>query len=162
MKTHIARLPEYYPVTEEDFFMVNWFTKIFPIGDLLPKMDIEELNEMGTKRILVIDDESRIRETYKRIFLSMGYDVMTAFNAVDAQNLVVRNKYHLVLLDINMAEVDGAVLFELLRTFHKNIKVIVSSVYSIDEQKERIKGADGYFDKSDGKEALISLVSSLA
>ena len=142
--------------------MVNWFTKIFPIGDLLPKMDLEELNEMGTKRILVIDDESRIRETYRRIFLSMGYDVMTAFNAVDAQNLVVRNKYHLVLLDINMAEVDGAVLFELLRTFHKNIKVIVSSVYSIDEQKERIKGADGYFDKSDGKEALISLVSSLA
>jgi hypothetical protein len=48
-----------------------------------------------------------------------------------------------------------------MRTFHKNIKIIVSSVYPIDEQRERIKNADGYFDKSDGKDVLLSIALDL-
>ncbi len=161
MKTHIERLPEYYPLKDEDLAMVNWLTRVFLINGLSQGWGKEGLYQVAAKRMLVVDDEAKIREAYRRIFVSLGYDVMTASNAVDAQNLLVRNKFDIALLDINMAEVDGSILFELMRTFHKNIKVVVSSVYSIDEQKERVKEAEGYFDKSDGKDALVSLVSSL-
>jgi CheY-like chemotaxis protein len=116
---------------------------------------------MSTKRMLVIDDEVRIREMYRQILYPMGYGVVTAGNAVDAYNLLVRNKFDIVLLDIKMAEVDGSILFEKIRAFDKDIKVIVSSVYSMNEQKERVKNADGYFDKSDDKDVLVSLISSL-
>lgn len=116
---------------------------------------------MSAKRMLVIDDEVKIGEMYRHIFDSIGYDVVTVGNAIDAHNLLVRNKYDVVLLDINMAEVDGSTLFEVMKTFHKDIKVVVSSVYSINEQKERIKDADGYFDKSDSKDVLVSLISSI-
>lgn len=144
MKTHIERLPEYYPVNR------------LPSG-----WDQEEAKEMATIRMLVIDDEMKIRILYKNFFDSKGYEVETACNAIEAHGLLVHNKYDIVLLDINMAEVDGATLFEIIRTFHKRIKVVISSVYSINEQRERVKDADAYFDKSDDKEVLLSTVSSL-
>ncbi|MEI7999433.1 MAG: hypothetical protein WCH62_08015, partial [Candidatus Omnitrophota bacterium] len=39
-------------------------------------------------------------------------------------------------------------------------KVVVSSVYPVDEQKERIIDADAYFDKSDGINVLLQTISS--
>ena len=54
MKTHVDRLPEYYPVNR---LPSDW--------------DQEEAREMATKRMLVIDDEMRIRILYKNIFDSI-------------------------------------------------------------------------------------------
>ena len=114
-----------------------------------------------TKQMLIIDDEAKIREMYRQIFCSIGYNVMTAGNAVDALDSLVRNKFDVVLLDINMPKVNGAILFDAMKVSHRDVKVVVSSVYSVNEQQERIKDADGYFDKSDSKDALVSLVTSL-
>ena len=116
---------------------------------------------MLTKQMLIIDDEVKIREMYRQIFDSIGYDVVTAGNALDALSFLARNKFDVVLLDINMPKVDGSILFEAMKVSHKDVKVVVSSVYSIQEQQERIKGADGYFDKSDSKDVLVSLITSL-
>ncbi len=124
-------------------------------------MNWDGANQISTQRLLVIDDEALIRDTYRRLFWHYGFEVFTASNATQANELLVKNKFDIVLLDINMAEVDGSIFFGLIRTFHKNIKVVISSVYSIDEQKERIEGADAYFDKSDGKDALLGIIASL-
>lgn len=124
-------------------------------------MNWDEVNQISTKRLLVIDDEANIRNMYRRLFWHYGFEVFTASNALEANDLLVRNKFDIVLLDIKMAEVDGSVLFGIIRTFHKNIKVVISSVYSIDEQKERIQEADAYFDKSDGKDVLLGIIASL-
>ena len=142
-QTHVERLPEFYQQKNNDLL---W----------------DEINQISTQRLLVIDDEAHIRDAYKRLFRHYGFNVLTASNATQANEMLVQNKIDIVLLDIKMAEVDGSVLFGLIRTFHKNIKVVVSSVYSIDEQKERIEGADAYFDKSDGKDALLGIIASLS
>lgn len=142
-QTHVDRLPEYYQQKNEDLL---W----------------DEINQISTQRLLVIDDEAHIRDAYNRLFRHYGFDVLTASNATQANELLVQNKIDIVLLDIKMAEVDGSVLFGLIRTFHRNIKVVVSSVYSVDEQKERIEGADAYFDKSDGKDVLLGIIASLS
>jgi len=149
MKTHIERLPECYSSIDEGLILLpqEWSQK--------------GLQEIATTRMLVIDDEIRIREMYKQIFDSIGYKVVMAGSAIDAHSILIRDNFDIALLDINMAEVDGSTLFEVMRAFHKNIKVVVASVYSINEQKERIKDADGYFDKSDDKGVLVSLISSL-
>jgi DNA-binding NtrC family response regulator len=141
-KDHIVRLPEYY---QQDKNLLYW----------------DEINQISTLRLLVIDDEDRIRDAYRRLFWHYGFEVLTASNATEANDLLVRNKFDIVLLDIKMAEVDGSVLFGIIRTFHSKVKVVVSSVYSVDEQKERIKDADAYFDKSDGKDVLLELIISL-
>ncbi len=161
MKTHINRLPEYYSTKDEGLAFEDWLRNIHPVHQLPQDWNQEVSGEMSSRRLLVIDDEVKIREMYRQIFNSIGYVVVTVGNAMEAHNLLVRHRFDVVLLDINMHEVDGSTLFEVMRAFHKNTKVVVSSVYSINEQKERINDADGYFDKSDDKEALIAMVSSL-
>jgi DNA-binding NtrC family response regulator len=147
MRTHIDRLPEYYEQKyKQKFEDLDWdWIKVIS----------------AKKRLLVIDDEPNFRNAYSRIFFNDGFEVLSAANATDANDILVKEKIDIVLLDINMAEVDGSVLFDVMKTFHRDVKVVVSSVYPIDEQKERIRSADAYFDKSDGKDVLLGIISTL-
>lgn len=147
MRTHIDRLPEFYEQKyKQKYEGLDW--------DWIKAL-------LTRRRVLVIDDELNIRNAYSRVLFNNGFDVLTASNATDANEILKREKVDIILLDINMPEVDGTVLIELIRSFHKNIKVIVSSVYPIDEQKEMIQDADAYFDKSVGIDVLMEIVSSL-
>ena len=114
------------------------------------------------KTILVVDDEVNIRNVYRRILMREGFRVLLASNAVDANDIIVNEKgaVDLVLLDIKMAEINGDILFDKIHFCHKNIKVIISSVYPIEEQKERIKEATDYYDKSEGLNTLLCKVKS--
>ena len=147
MRTHVNRLPEFYEQNYQD----KYEDLAWEWGKGL----------CASRRLLIIDDEAKIRETYRRIFLNNSFDVLTASNFIEAKELLDLNKIDIVLLDINMPEADAAVHFDLIRAFHRNVKVVVSSVYSIDEQKKKIKDADAYFDKSDGKEVLLETFASL-
>ncbi len=114
----------------------------------------------GIKQILVVDDEARIREIYQSIFKMLGYKVFTTANTTDACIVLAAEEIDIVILDINLHEHNRGVIYRLIRTFCKNAKVVVSSVYPIDEQMARFENADGYFDKSDNKEVLVRMVSS--
>ena len=97
--------------------------------------------------ILIVDDEERIRSVFCKIMEREGFNVLDAANAGDAYNLILNHPVDMVLLDINMMEVDGTVLFEVLHLFCKQAKVIVTSVYPLEDQKKLIKGAHDYYDK---------------
>ncbi len=106
------------------------------------------------RTILIVDDQKRIRQLYKLIFTKEGYLVLEADNADKANELAKKVNIDLMLLDIKMPEADGAILYEITSMFHKCIKVIVSSVYPLDDQKNLIKGAVDYYDKSEGIKVL--------
>jgi CheY-like chemotaxis protein len=108
--------------------------------------------------ILIVDDEERIRSVFRKLMKQEGFDVIEAANAGDAYEKLLTNQVDLILLDINMLEVDGTVLFEVVHLFCQKSKVIVTSVYPIDDQKRRIKGAEDYYDKSDSLQILIRKV----
>jgi DNA-binding NarL/FixJ family response regulator len=65
-----------------------------------------------------------------------------------------------VLLDINMPEVDGGILFKIIDTFILKTKVIVASVYPIENQKMVIKNATDYYDKSDSINTLVEKIKT--
>jgi DNA-binding response OmpR family regulator len=113
------------------------------------------------KTILVVDDEERIRNVYVKILEREGFHMLSAATANDATELLLRNPVDLILLDINMIEVDGSILYEIAQTFHKNTKVIVSSVYPLEDQKTLIKDAADYYDKSDSIKVLIQKVNAI-
>lgn len=113
---------------------------------------------MITKKILVVDDEDRIREIYKELLTAEGFDVIEASSAVTGNEAMMREHIDLVLLDINMPKVDGNELYEVMKLFHRKSKVIVTSVYPLDEQKRLIEEAEDYYDKSQGTELLLSKV----
>ena len=62
---------------------------------------------MSSAKILVVDDESDIRETLKEILGEEGYEVEVAANAAEARAARAREEPDLVLLDIWMPDTDG-------------------------------------------------------
>ena len=107
------------------------------------------------KKILIVEDDRRIKKIYSRLLKSEGYGVFGVSNASDAREVLKKENVDLVLLDIRLPEVDGSVLFSMIGLFHKRLKVIVSSVYPLDEQRRIIEGAYDYYDKSQGVDKLL-------
>jgi len=113
------------------------------------------------KRILVIDDERRIGQSYMALLSEDGFEAKHASSAQEATNLLIREHFDLVLLDINMPGVDGKVMYEVIREYDRNMKVIVSSVYPIEEQVQSILGAYAYHNKSQGVDMLVSKIKEV-
>lgn len=113
------------------------------------------------KRILIIEDERRIGQSYTVLFTEEGFEAKYASSAQEATNLLIREHFDLVLLDINMPGVDGKVMYEIIREYDRHMKVIVSSVYPIEEQVQSILGAAAYHNKSQGVDILVDKIKEV-
>lgn len=60
------------------------------------------------KRILLIDDDDLIRESFEMIFSDLGFEVSTSDNGQDGATLAVTEDFVLVLTDIRMPGFNGA------------------------------------------------------
>ncbi|MDP1678602.1 MAG: response regulator [Candidatus Nitrotoga sp.] len=97
--------------------------------------------------VMVVDDDSMMREMLKFILRSEDYPVIgEASNGQDAIALCARKKPGLVLLDINMPKMDGMqVLEEIRKISPATIVLMVSAEATMDKVHEAIeKGADGF------------------
>jgi len=110
---------------------------------------------MEMKKVLIVDDEKRIRKIYRDLLICENFEVSEASTVNEAKEILKHEDITLILLDIKMPEANGNVLFDIARLYHKKVKIIVTSVYSIDEQKRIIPDADHYYDKSQGTRALL-------
>ncbi len=84
---------------------------------------------MTKKKILVVDDERDIVEFLKDLLVDNGYDVIPAYNGVEAMELVKNDTPDLILLDLQMPEETGTGFYRKLqnRKGLKNIPVIILS-----------------------------------
>lgn len=133
----------------------------FCSGMLSAEIQINRIGRTDMQQILIVDDERRIREVFSQFLLFEGYKVFWASNVVDARELLITKKIDLVLLDINMPKINGQKLYEIIRQYYKGVKVIVSSVYSLDKQKQLIYKTAGYYDKSQGIEVLLAKIEQV-
>jgi len=78
------------------------------------------------QRILVIDDDTASLTSIKMI-LGIDYDVITISNPSDILNLLQKDKFHLILLDMFIPGSDGMEILKQIRTNHKDIPVIILS-----------------------------------
>lgn len=106
--------------------------------------------ENSPHRIIIIEDERAITKALQLKLTKEGFDVASVSNGQDGVNLMLKEKFDLVLLDLMMPQMDG---FMTLAEFHKNsilTPVIVLSNLSQaeDEQKAKGLGAKEFFVKS--------------
>ncbi len=114
------------------------------------------------KKILVIDDDKNIRSIYKRLLGLENYQVFEAKDWEAATLMIADQKdLDLILLDINMPVVDGSALYDVIKIYDSRIKVIVTSVYPLEDQKRLILKADDYYDKSYGTEMLLEKIRNI-
>lgn len=94
----------------------------------------------GTETILVIDDEKIVLTVSREILEVLGYTVLVANSGREAIELYAlgKEKIDLVILDMIMPEMSGREIFSELKKMNPDIKVILSSGYSINGEATKI------------------------
>lgn len=105
----------------------------------------------GNETVLVVDDEDGIIRVSKALLETMGYRVLTTNNGRDAVEIYRRETatIDLVILDMIMPELGGGETFDLLKEINPQIRVILSSGYSLNDAAGQImqRGCKGFIQK---------------
>jgi DNA-binding NtrC family response regulator len=112
-------------------------------------------------KVLIVDDEEGIIFTLKKHLELEGYTVDSATGAVEAFNKVKNDKYHVVLTDIVMPEMDGVELLKEIKRYDALTQVIMMTGYStMDKTLSCLEyGANDYILKPfNSIEQVISIV----
>jgi len=122
--------------------------------------------QRGAGTVLVVDDEPHILHVLSRVLKKIGYDVLTASNGGEAVEKVRQEgrRISLVILDMIMPEMSGSQTYDALREVAPNLKVLVSSGYSIDEQAREMlaRGCKGFIKKPFDIATLSSKLKALS
>lgn len=86
-------------------------------------MSTDSMN--GKARILLVDDESRFRETSKRLLSLRGFEVMGAENGNAGLEILSKNSIDLIILDLKMPVMGGEEFLAAMRPTHPDVPVIV-------------------------------------
>ncbi|MDY7077708.1 MAG: response regulator [Chloroflexota bacterium] len=82
---------------------------------------------MSNKRVLVIDDESLIRHAIADYLTGCGYEAVTAADGVEGLAQARTLRFHAVLVDLRMPQVDGLEVIATLRAEQPALPVVVIS-----------------------------------
>ena len=91
-------------------------------------------------RVLVLEDEPRLRETLRRGLAEEGFAVDAAGTRAEAGELLDRNAYDLAVLDRGLPDGDGLDLLRSLRRAGNRVPALLLTAR--DGVEERVKGLD--------------------
>jgi DNA-binding response OmpR family regulator len=80
---------------------------------------------IDTGRVLIVDDETPVREVLSEYFASRGYDVVAAADGPEALAEFARERPDVVLLDMRMPRMDGMEVLRRLRDADPDVAVIM-------------------------------------
>jgi signal transduction histidine kinase/CheY-like chemotaxis protein len=105
----------------------------------------------GTGTILLIDDEKMILDIGLELLEELGYTVLSAMNGQEAIDVFQKDQDNidLVIMDMIMPGMGGGETFDRLKEINPEVKVLLSSGYSINGQATKIlrRGCDGFIQK---------------
>ena len=105
----------------------------------------------GTETVLFVDDEEMIIEVASEVLENLGYNVLTARSGKEACEIYEKNKEQIdiVLLDMIMPDMSGSDTYDRMKKIDPDIKVLLSSGYSINGQATEImdRGCNGFIQK---------------
>ena len=115
---------------------------------------------MDPARILVIDDESGIRELLSQELKLAGYQVSTAANGTQALEQIRAEKFQLAICDINMPDMGGLDVLEAIRQTQPEMEVLMMTGYGTVETAVAAmkKGAYDFIQKPFDLGELLALV----
>ena len=118
---------------------------------------------MDRLKVLVVDDESRMRKLVRDFLVKKDFQILEAENGADAVDLFFSVKdIALVILDVMMPKMDG---WEVCRTIREHSKVpIIMLTAKADERDELLGfelGVDEYISKPFSPKILVARVEAI-
>ncbi len=115
------------------------------------------------KKILVIDDEPSVRTSSKRTLAPQGYDVTLVESGRAGIELLERETFEVILLDLKMPDMDGIDVLKVIMERWPVIKVIIVTGYStVDTAVEALRlGAFNHIEKPFTPDTLLAAVQEV-
>jgi len=117
------------------------------------------------KRIIVVDDSEMVRNFHCFVLRSNGYEVISAFNGVDALKKIYKNKVDMIITDVTMPIMDGYSFIKRIRMEKelKDIPIIIISTEDKENNKYRgfNTGANLFINKPTDPKKLVESVNML-
>ena len=129
------------------------FNIYLPMSDKMavPDLPTDRKIARGSGTVLLVDDEDMILEVGRALLERLGYRVVAVNSGEAAVEAVQRmgSKIDLVLLDMIMPGMSGGEAFDRIREIRPQMRVILSSGYTIDGQARLImqRGCNGFIQK---------------
>jgi len=105
----------------------------------------------GHETVLFVDDEEMIIDVGEDVLKTLGYEVLTARGGREAIEVYKENRgrIDIVIMDMIMPEMGGGEAYDRLKEINPDIKVLLSSGYSINGQATEIlnRGCNGFVQK---------------
>lgn len=118
---------------------------------------------MEKVKILVVDDESRMRKLVKDFLTREGYLVMEAGDGMEAMDLFYEDKdIALIILDVMMPKMDG---WQVCREIREHSKVPIIMLTARSEERDELQGfdlgVDEYISKPFSPKILVARVEAI-
>src|SRR3954452_15634296 len=114
-------------------------------------------------KIMVVDDDVRLRDLLRRYLAEQGFNVVTAENAQAMNKLWLRERYDLLVLDLMLPGEDGLSICRRLRGAGDQTPIIMLTAKG--EDVDRIvgleMGADDYLPKPFNPRELVARISAV-
>lgn len=91
-------------------------------------------------KILIVDDEAKIREMIRKYASYEGFETDEAVDGLDALDHCMNNEYDLVIMDIMMPNLDGFSAVKEIRKIRADVPVIMLS--ALGEEYDKVHGFD--------------------
>ncbi|GIU41822.1 two-component system response regulator OmpR [Shewanella algidipiscicola] len=116
-----------------------------------------------TSKILVVDDDMRLRALLERYLMEQGYQVRSAANAEQMDRLLERENFHLLVLDLMLPGEDGLSICRRLRQQGNTIPIVMLTAKG--DEVDRIigleLGADDYLPKPFNPRELLARIKAV-
>lgn len=113
-------------------------------------------------KILIVDDEDKIREVIKEYLEANNYTCSETDNGEKALDLLKKNDYDLLVLDIMMPKMDG---FEVLKQLPREYKIPTIILSARGEELDKLQGfdlgIDDYLTKPFSPKELVARVKAI-
>lgn len=118
---------------------------------------------MGSLKILVVDDESRMRKLVKDFLVKQGYTVLEAGDGSEALDIFYENQdIALLILDIMMPKVDG---WQVCREVRASSKIPIIMLTARGDERDELQGfelgVDEYIAKPFSPKILVARVEAI-
>ena len=143
------------------------FTIFLPASAKAIHEKVESSNRLikGSGTILIVDDEELVLNASAKMLKKLGYSVVEAASGRKAIESYKENKdqVDLVILDMIMPEISGSEAYDKMKEINPEVKVLLSSGYSIEGQASEIlnRGCNGFIQKPFSLKNLSEKISEI-
>lgn len=113
------------------------------------------------KRVLLVDDEEKLLESIARRLRLLGFDPITAKDALTAIDLAQKNTIDLAIVDLQMPDINGLVTITKLKEIQPKLKTILLTAHGNEKIKQTTESLSTFYFQKDEMDDFWRFVKKL-